>query len=124
MPDPVATLDPHGGVDGVAVVTGQLGDSVGTAAVVAEYAVGKVQIVPLVKNPSGSGYTGTAAAVPARDEEPGPGAAGLGGQLFVGDWTTGIIYRITPQRLASGPGALSGGGARSGPSRPAGCAGR
>ncbi len=95
VPDPVATLDPHGGVDGVAVVTGQLGDRVGTAAVVAEYAVGKVEIVPLVKNPSGSGYTGTAAPFLTGMKNPVPVLVGPGGQLFVGDWTTGIIYRIT-----------------------------
>ena len=96
VPDPAATLDPHGGVDGVAVVTGQLGDSVGTAAIVAEYAVGKVQIVPLVKNPSGSGYSGTPAAFLRGLKNPVPVLLGSGGQLFVGDWTTGIIYRITP----------------------------
>ena len=94
VPDPVATLDPHGGIDGVAVVTGQLGDSVGTAAVVAEYAVGTVQIVPLVKNPAGSGYAGTAAPFLLGMKNPVPVELGPGGQLLVGDWTTGIIYRI------------------------------
>ncbi len=97
VPAPVATLDAHGGVDGVAVVTGQLGDSVGTAAVVAEYAVGKVQIVPLVKNPSGSGYTGTAAGFLQGMKNPVPVLVGSAGQLWVGDWTTGIIYRIAPK---------------------------
>jgi glucose/arabinose dehydrogenase len=95
VPDAVATLDPHGGVDGVAVVTGQLGDSVGTAAVVAEYAVGKVQIVPLVKNPSGSGYSGAPAVFLQGLKNPVPVLLGSRRQLFVGDWTTGIIYRVT-----------------------------
>ncbi len=95
VPDPVATLDPHGGVDGVAVVTGQMGDAVGTAAVVAEYAVGKVQIVPLVRNPSGSGWSGSAAPFLTGMKNPVPVLLGPAGALFVGDWTTGIIDRIT-----------------------------
>lgn len=95
VPDPVATLDPHGGIDGVAVVTGQLGGAVGTAAVVAEYAVGKVQVVPLVADPSGTGYTGTPAPLLTGLKNPVPVLAGSGGALFVGDWTTGIVYRIT-----------------------------
>jgi len=94
VPDAVATLDPHGGVDGVAVVTGQLGDSVGTAAIVAEYAVGKVQIVPLATAPSGTGYAGTAAAFLTGLKNPVPVVVGSGGRLFVGDWTTGLVYEI------------------------------
>ena len=94
--DPVATLDPHAGVDGLAVATGQLGSTVGTAAIVAEYAQGKVQRVPLVANPTGSGYHGTAAPFLTGIKNPVPVLLGPGGHLFLGDWTTGIIYQITP----------------------------
>jgi glucose/arabinose dehydrogenase len=96
VPDAVATLDPHAGVDGVAVVTGQMGDSVGTAAIVAEYAVGKVQIVPLATAPSGTGYAGTAAAFLTGLKNPVPVLMGSGGRLYVGDWTTGLVYEIRP----------------------------
>ena len=78
VPDPVATLDPHAGVDGLAVATGQLGSTVGTAAIVAEYAVGKVQIVPLVAEPHRLGLHRHAGAVPHRGQEPGPGPVGSG----------------------------------------------
>ena len=78
VPDPVATLDPHAGVDGLAVATGQLGSTVGTAAIVAEYAVGKVQIVPLVASPTGSGYTGTPAPFLTGVKNPVPVLLGSG----------------------------------------------
>ncbi len=94
MPIPVAELDEHAAVSGVAIVTGQLGSTVGTGAVVAEWVTGKVQLVQL-----------TAArrwlhredhCVPQRLREPGAGACSTrDGALFVGDWTSGKLYRIT-----------------------------
>ncbi len=95
VPDAVATLDVHGGVDGVAVVTDQLGSSVGTAAVVAEYAVGKVQLVTLTADPSGTGYAGTTSDLLSGIANPVPVIVGPDGALFVGDWKTGAVYRIT-----------------------------
>ena len=55
---PVAVLDKHAAVSDVAIVTGQLGQTVGTAALVAEWARGTVMRVTLSKH--GSGYTGSA----------------------------------------------------------------
>ena len=49
VPKPVAVLDKHAAVSGVAIVTGQLGPTVGTAALVAEWTLGKVQQVALKK---------------------------------------------------------------------------
>ena len=40
VPGPIAELDPHAAVSGVAVVTGQLGPAIGTSAIVAEWATG------------------------------------------------------------------------------------
>lgn len=92
-PDPVAVLDQHAAVSGVAIVTGQLGSTVGIGAVVAEWVTGKVQLVELRK--SSSGYTGTARAFLTGFKNPVPVLLDASGGLFVGDWTTGKLYRIT-----------------------------
>ena len=47
VPRPIAVLDKHAAVGGVAIVTGELGASVGTAAIVPEWSPGKVQQVSL-----------------------------------------------------------------------------
>ena len=47
VPQPVASLDEHAAVAGVAITTGQLGPAVGDAAIVAEWATGAVRRVPL-----------------------------------------------------------------------------
>lgn len=47
VPAPLAVLDKHAAVSGVAVAIGSLGPSVGTSALVAEWALGKVVRVPL-----------------------------------------------------------------------------
>ena len=57
VPQPVAALDAHAAVSGVAIVTGQLGTTIGTSAIVAEWADGKVQQVALAAD--GSAYAGT-----------------------------------------------------------------
>ncbi len=92
VPAPTAVLDPHAAVSGVAIVTGQLGDEVGDAAIVAEWATGKVLMVRLTK--TSSGYTGEVA--PFLTGIKNPVAVGLtpNGDLLVGDWTSGTIYQI------------------------------
>jgi glucose/arabinose dehydrogenase len=93
VPTPTAVLDKHAAVSGVAIVTGQLGANVGTGAVVAEWVTGKVKLVRLTH--TASGYTGTTKAFLSGFENPVPVLVDASGSLFVGDWTTGILYRIT-----------------------------
>jgi glucose/arabinose dehydrogenase len=93
MPRPVATLDRHAAVSGVAIVTGQLGASVGTGAVVAEWVTGKVKLVRLTA--SGDGYTGTTTSFLSGFTNPVPVMLDAHGALLVGDWTTGKVYRIS-----------------------------
>lgn len=93
MPAPVATLDPHAAVGGVAFATGQLGPSVGTAAIVAEWNVAKVQRVALTK--SGSGFKGTVMPFLTGMAHPLAVTMASDGSLLVGDWQTGTIYRIS-----------------------------
>ena len=56
-PTPVAVLDKHAAVSGVAIVTGGLGASRGPSALVAEWATGVVLRVALTHD--GTTYTGT-----------------------------------------------------------------
>ena len=92
VPSPVAELDKHAAVDGVAIVTGQLGTSVGTAAIVAEWATGKVLEVALTK--SGTTYSGSVSTLLTGMHNPVPVVVAGDGALYTGDWTTGTIYRI------------------------------
>jgi glucose/arabinose dehydrogenase len=94
VPATVAVLDKHAAVDGVAIVTGQLGSSVGNAAIVTEWATGKVLKVDLTKK--GSTYAGTVTTFLTGMQNPVPVVL-AGGALYTGDWTTGTIYRITPR---------------------------
>lgn len=113
-PTPLAVLDPHAAVSGVAVVSGSLGPAVGTAALVAEWALGRVQLVTLdVLASDNAATTATAspsaaatAAAPASAKSgtvetfvvgigaPVAVATGPDGAVLVGDWSTGTIYRI------------------------------
>jgi glucose/arabinose dehydrogenase len=92
-PDPTATLDKHAGSGGVAIVTGQLGPSVGTSAIVAEWQQGKVQRVALTR--IGSTYSGSVQPLVWGLKNPLPVLTTPDGALLVGDWKTGTIYRIT-----------------------------
>ena len=85
VPKPVAELDKHAAVSGVAFFDGK--------AIVAEWSAGKVQQVTLGK--TGSSYTGTATPFLGGLKNPVPVLLGRDGALFVGDWTTGTIYRIS-----------------------------
>lgn len=94
VPSPTADLDRHAAVSGVAIVTGELGSTIGTAGVVAEWALGKVLRVSLEK--VGSSYVGTVQPFLTGLKNPVPVAVGPDGALFVGDWTSGIVYRVAP----------------------------
>jgi glucose/arabinose dehydrogenase len=98
-PAPVAELDRHAAVSGVAIVTGELGQAIGTSALVAEWATGVVLRVPL---------TDGAATVGAKGEpflaglkQPVPVALAPGGAIVVGDWGTGTVYLIRTSASAS-----------------------
>jgi glucose/arabinose dehydrogenase len=92
-PGPLAVLDKHAAVSGVAIVTGQLGAATGTAALVAEWQTGTVQRVALRSDGSSTG------------EPPAPYLTGIKNPfglvigpdhaLYAGDWTSGTIYRIS-----------------------------
>jgi phosphohistidine swiveling domain-containing protein len=88
----VAVLDQHSAASGVAIVTGQLGTTVGTAALVAEWSDGKVLRVALQHN--GSTYSGAAHPFLTGLKSPVP-VIRNGDAVLVGDWATGKIYEIT-----------------------------
>ena len=92
VPAPVAVLDKHAAVSGVAIVTGQLGSVVGTKALVAEWAKGVVDAVALTR--VGSQYTGTVTTFISGLDKPVPVILGPDNALYIGDWGTGIIYRV------------------------------
>ncbi len=98
VPDPVAALAEHAAVSGVAIVTGQLGTSVGTGAVVAEWVTGKVQLVRLTS--SDGSWTGKTTDFLSGFENPVPVMLDAHGALFVGDWTSGKIYCVTSSSSA------------------------
>ena len=91
-PSPVAVLDEHAAVSGVAITTGQLGPAVGTSALVAEWATGTVERVAL--STDGSTYTGTVSTFLTGLTNPVPLITTVSGTLLVGDWSTGTIYEI------------------------------
>ena len=93
VPSPVAVLDKHAAVSDVAVVTGQLGPAVGSAAIVAEWNVNKVQRVALVKH--GTNYTGTVTPFLTGVANPVAVVLGPDNAVYVGNWSTGTIYRIS-----------------------------
>jgi glucose/arabinose dehydrogenase len=92
VPEPVAVLDKHAAVGGVAFANGQLGPSIGAAAIVAEWNVAKVQDIALAK--TGTSYHGTVAPFLTGIEHPLAVAFAPDRSLLVGDWATGAIFRI------------------------------
>ncbi len=92
VPAPVATLDEHAAVSGVAIVTGELGPAVGDAAIAAEWAKGK--LVEVALTPSGATYTGAVSTFLTGIKNPVAVAVGPDGALYAGDWSTGSVYRI------------------------------
>jgi glucose/arabinose dehydrogenase len=89
VPSPIAVLDRHAAVSGVAIVTGQLGAPVGTAALVAEWQTGTVVRVPI-----GAGSAAPSAFLTGV-KNPFGVVIGPDGALYVGDWTTGTIFRLS-----------------------------
>jgi len=96
VPAPVGVLDPHAAAGGVAIVTGQLGRAVGTAALVAEWAKGRVMRVALTRD--GGSYRGSAGVLLTGLQDPLPVVLDPAGGLLVGDWGTGTIYRVSAAR--------------------------
>jgi glucose/arabinose dehydrogenase len=92
-PNPVAVLDKHAAVSSVAIVTGQLGSSLGPGAVVAEWSVGRVVWVALSQ--SHGTYSGTTSTLVSGITNPVAVVLAPDESLFVSDWKTGTIYRIT-----------------------------
>jgi glucose/arabinose dehydrogenase len=92
VPKPTAVLDKHAAVSGVTILTGQLGKTIGTSAIVAEWAKSTVERVALTKH--GSTYTGTVEPFLTGLKSPEPVATSPDSALLVGDWATGKIYRI------------------------------
>jgi glucose/arabinose dehydrogenase len=92
VPAPVAVLDEHAASGAVAIATGQLGSSVGTSALVAEWQSAKVMKVALTR--TGSTYKGSVTQLLSGMEKPLALALAPGGSLLVGDWSSGTIYRI------------------------------
>jgi glucose/arabinose dehydrogenase len=92
VPSALAVLDKHAAVSGLAITTGQLGSTVGTAALVAEWSTGVVDRVPL----SADGTTAAGKTTRFLTGIGKPVAIVLDGSaLLVGDWSSGRIYRIT-----------------------------
>ena len=92
VPQPVAVLDKHAAASDVAIVTGELGAKVGTAALVAEWAKGTVLSVALHRR--GSSYRGEAKPFLTGVRNPVALIVTRDRALLVGDWATGTIYRI------------------------------
>ena len=99
VPQPVAVLDKHAAAAGIVIATGQLGSTVGTAALVAQWAKGTVLKVPLDNN--GTTARGKATVLFTGVTNPVALTLTSGGSLFVGDWASGRIYEIT--RRTSNP---------------------
>ena len=91
-PSPVAVLDAHAAVSGVAIVTDALGPSMTSSALVAEWATGKVMRVALTRD--GARYRGVAEPFLTGLTKPVPVTSAPEGAILVGDWGTGTIYRI------------------------------
>ena len=92
-PDPVAVLDRHAAVSGLAIVDGGLAGTSGTSAFAAEWAPGKIVRIDLTAEDGG--YTGTAATFLTGLKNPVPVIRADGDSLLVGDWGTGAIYLVT-----------------------------
>ncbi len=89
---PTAILDRHAAASGVAIVTGQLGATVGTSAVVAEWT--KASVLRVALHHDGSGARGKAEPFLTGFKSPEPVLVRTDGTLLVGDWTTGKVYAI------------------------------
>jgi glucose/arabinose dehydrogenase len=91
VPQPIAVLDKHAAVGDLEILTGQLGLS-GTSAIVPEWQSSKVQRVLLSR--AGSGYTGSVTPFLTGIQNPLALTLAPDSSLLVGDWATGMIYRV------------------------------
>jgi glucose/arabinose dehydrogenase len=96
VPAPLAVLDKHAAVGGVAILTGQLGASIGTAAIVPEWNAAKVQRVALTR--TSSGLHGIVTPFLTGIANPLAVTLAPNRSLLVGDWASGTIYRIAARR--------------------------
>jgi len=92
VPKPLAVLDKHAAAGGVVILGGQLGATLASAALVAEWQTGKVLRVSLEKN--AKNYSGALSTLLTGIRDPLALALSPQRSLLVGDWATGIIYRI------------------------------
>jgi glucose/arabinose dehydrogenase len=101
VPTPTAVLDKHAAVSGLAIVNSQLGASVATSALVAEWNKGIVVRVDLAR--TGSSYSGRVTPFLTGLKNPMPLLTRSNGSVLVGDWTTGEVYSIasTPRSATS-----------------------
>jgi glucose/arabinose dehydrogenase len=95
VPAPLAVFDPHAAVGPVAIVTAQLGTSVGNAALVGEWPTAKVARVALTRH--GSTYSGSTSVWLTGLRHPLALAVAPGRAVLIGDWGTGTVYRIAPR---------------------------
>ena len=95
VPPALAVLDKHAAVGPVVIVDHRLAASSGVAALVGEWQTAKVARVALTKH--AHGYTGAASVFLTGLRNPFALALGAGPSLFVGDWGSGIVYRLTPR---------------------------
>jgi len=93
VPRPLAVLDRHAAAGGVAILT--RGSASAASVLVAEWARGKVVRVALTR--AGTTYrAGAPATFLSGLKSPLAMLATPDGDVFVGDWSTGMIYEITP----------------------------
>jgi glucose/arabinose dehydrogenase len=92
VPAPVAVLDTHAAVSGLAFLGDPLTGGGAEAAVVAEWAGGVVKRVAL--SSAGSTYSGTVSTYLTGFGSPVALLTAADGSLFVGDWASGTVYRI------------------------------
>jgi len=97
----VAVLDRHAAAAGVAIVDGGLGPTIGTSAVVAEWARSKLVRVALARTASGYRATTTETFVKGI-ASPVAVLTTADGALLVGDWASGSVYRISGSDTTGG----------------------
>jgi glucose/arabinose dehydrogenase len=91
---PLATLDAHAVVDGIAFLPATWGARYASTAVVSEWALGK--LIGIALKPRGSSFSATPSVLITGLENPGPLAATKDGALLVGEYGSGTIYSIAP----------------------------
>jgi glucose/arabinose dehydrogenase len=92
-PHPLAVLDKHAAAGGVVLTSGALGGGGGPSALVAEWAKGKVLRISL--RGSGTQHRGAVTTFLTGIDNPLALTRTPAGDLLVGDWSSGRIYRLT-----------------------------